>query len=268
MYRTGDYARLQASGVLIPVGRRDARGKIRGFRVDLQEVEAALRAQPGIDQAVALIEPHNRLVAYVVEDHTGAVTQKSLRRALAGLLPDYAVPARIFTVPSMPVLASGKVDRQALAAQSVADSRPGDESTSGEIDEHLLAIWERTLHYRGARLDDNFFEQGGDSLAAVALFLDIETELGVRLAPATLFDTANLGQLASLVREGGSGEEGGSAVLWRAGGSDQPPLFLVHTIAVHVPHLRKLVELLNQEIPVFALEPIRVTQAIGRQLNV
>jgi thioesterase domain-containing protein/acyl dehydratase len=99
------------------------------------------------------------------------------------------------------------------------------------------------------------------------LFLEIESSFGVRLPPSTLFTAGTLGGLARLIKNDSDNTEPAAITRWQEGGK-LPPLFLVHTIDVHVPHLKKLVETLDPELPVFALEPIRNTDAIGREFNV
>jgi amino acid adenylation domain-containing protein len=121
VYRTGDFAFIDSQGLLVPTGRHDYRVKIRGFRVDLLEVEAALLCDPLIRQAVALAYPPNRLLAYAVPMNNKPLDTSSVRKRLGVLLPEYAVPAKITSVAALPLLASGKLDRQALALLPALD---------------------------------------------------------------------------------------------------------------------------------------------------
>jgi len=269
VFRTGDFVRLGADGSLVPVGRRDHRVKVRGFRVDLQEIETELTHDPGIEQAVVQVEDSTRLIAYVMpaagEHPRPAEVQDRLRKTL----PDHAVPAQVVVVDRIPVTANGKVDREALAR--LRDRKPEatrkEAAMADETETRLLQIWEQSLAYKGAGLKDDFFENGGDSITAVSLFLEIEDHFGIRLPPSTLMSAGTLGGLAALIRERSVSNEPSPVLVLRKEGH-LPPLFIVHAISAHLPHFKELVKLLDPELPVFALEPIHNTEVTSRQPDI
>jgi aspartate racemase len=269
VYRTGDFVRVEPDGSLIPVGRRDHRVKIRGFRVDLLEVEIELAKDPRVEQAVVLTESSNKLVAYVTPATEEISSQMEIQNRLRKILPDYAVPGQIIVVDRIPMTASGKVDRKALTERQDCDT--SDSAKKPEAMDHteadLLQIWEDMLGYNYASLDDDFFEKGGDSLTAVSLFLEIENRFGVRLPPSTLFSAGTVRGLAPIVRSSTKPQPTHSVLELRKKGN-LPPLFLVHAIWAHIPHFRNLVELLDPELAVYALEPIRNSDALGREPDV
>ncbi|GAA2398793.1 hypothetical protein GCM10010420_26300 [Streptomyces glaucosporus] len=171
MYRTGDQVVLQADGQLMFVGRRDHQVKIRGQRVELGEVEAALRALPGIaDAAAAAVEDpagHRRLVGYVVaETGAGPVDTGAVRDRLARVLPEHMVPAVLTGLPALPLTAHGKVDRKALPAPRFAADDGGRAPRTRE-EEILCRVLAEVLGLPAVGADDSFFALGGDSISAI-----------------------------------------------------------------------------------------------------
>ncbi len=195
LYRTGDLVRWNAQGQLEYLGRLDHQVKIRGLRIELGEVEAALQAQPGIHEAVVVAQrgavgantaeviddaanganganaASARLVAYVSTRQP--IDTSKLRQALLQSLPDYMVPQVIVVMDALPLNANGKVDRQALPAVEAHAGGPngeGPQATSeppqGEIEQALATIWAQVLGLQSERIGrhDNFFDIGGHSL--------------------------------------------------------------------------------------------------------
>jgi amino acid adenylation domain-containing protein len=269
VYRTGDFVHMDADGSLIPVGRRDHRVKIRGFRVDLQEIETELLIEPSIKQVIVLVEASTRLVAYVVPTPHEQLVPEDLLNGLRDKLLPHSVPSQIVIVDQFPISPNGKVDRVVLAQQRAQESSvPADVLPAlDQTEQKLLKIWEKSLAYRGASINDDFFENGGDSLTAVSLFLDIEQHFGIRLPPSTLLTVGTVGSLAATIRSTPRITQTQSVLELRKGGS-LPPLFLVHAIWEHIPHFKELVKLLDPELPVYALEPIRNTEVAGPDLDV
>jgi len=176
LYRTGDLARIDADGCVQCLGRTDDQVKIRGFRVELGEIEAALCLQPGVGTAAVLLrqdEGIERLVAYLVADSVVLPTPGNLRSALAESLPPYMVPVHLETLPEMPRLTSGKIDRKALrvrplefAAGLGADSDEPDTPAEEILFAELAKLFPGQAIRRAA---DFFADLGGHSLFAARL---------------------------------------------------------------------------------------------------
>lgn len=179
LYRTGDLALIQADGQVQCLGRADDQIKIRGFRVELGEIEAALCEQPGIGTAAVLVRQINdidQLVAWVVpeqtEDNAAAPTAAILRDALKARLPAYMVPARFEFVDSVPRLLSGKIDRKALKAIELAPAADNAESDEpqNEAETALFAALKQLFPGEALKRDADFFaDMGGHSLFAARL---------------------------------------------------------------------------------------------------
>jgi amino acid adenylation domain-containing protein len=208
MYRTGDLARFRPDGTIEFLGRRDHQVKVRGFRIELAEVEAALARCPGVcDGIVGTREDtpgDKRLVAYVTVA-PGGPGSAELRAALRQELPDYMVPSSFFFLDEMPLNPNGKVDRRALARlapEPPAERTTGGASASDPVEELLAAIWAEVLHRDEVGREEDFFLIGGHSLLATQVISRVREAFRVELPLQRLFDTPTVKGLAEAVREG------------------------------------------------------------------
>ena len=195
LYRTGDRARWRRDGSLEFLGRVDAQVKIRGFRVEPGEVEAQLRRVAGVREA-AVIARGGRLVAYVTGD---AVPETDvLRASLAGVLPDYMVPAAFVPMAALPLTPNGKLDRRALPAFDVEAVTAGSYAAPvGEVETQMAALWAGALGLERVGRHDNFFELGGHSLLAVGL-VEKMRQAGLPGDVRALFTTPTIAGLSGL----------------------------------------------------------------------
>lgn len=203
LYCTGDLARRLPDGEIEFLGRADGQVKVRGYRIETGEIEAALIALAGVRQAVvvALEEPGPtggpRLVAYV----TGEVTVDALRSSLRDRLPDYMVPAAFVILPALPLTPNGKVDRRALPTP---ERQPREESylaPQTPVEEVLAGIWADLLRRERIGVNDDFFDLGGHSLLGVQVLVRVREIFAVELPLRTLFQAPTLGELAAVVLE-------------------------------------------------------------------
>jgi amino acid adenylation domain-containing protein len=203
MYRTGDIARFREDGRIEFLGRADNQVKVRGFRIELGEIEAALRQHPGVRDAAVLAETGtaSRLIAYWTPAQAkDTATIENLRGFLKIRLPDYMIPAVWVRLESMPLTASGKLNRRALP-QPDAD-RPGLQckyaAPQTETERTLAEIWAGALGIERAGIHDNFFELGGDSLMSIRV-VSAAAERGLRISLQQLFRNQTIAELASVV---------------------------------------------------------------------
>jgi amino acid adenylation domain-containing protein len=176
LYRTGDRARWNADGELEFLGRRDHQVKLRGFRIELAEVENALLVHPAVTEAIVELRrpvdsgasagTEGELLAW----YTGAIQPAALREHLLARLPGYMIPARIEPLAEMPRTAGGKIDRGALARRAVLSPEPvsGGQVLSG-LEARIVPVWAEVLGRRSVGGDEDFFALGGHSLLAVQL---------------------------------------------------------------------------------------------------
>lgn len=205
LYKTGDLARYLPTGDIEFLGRLDQQVKVRGFRVELGEVEAALRKHPHVQEALVLVREDvtggKSLVAYVVPKDEFVLTSSNLRLFMQEQLPDYMVPAAFVLLETLPLTPSGKVDRHALPAPE--HTRPelaeGYIAPSLLVHQQLTKIWEDLLEVRPIGIRDNFFELGGHSLLAVRLIDRIEQVWGKKVAASTLLAGPTIEQLSDML---------------------------------------------------------------------
>ncbi|KAA2257273.1 amino acid adenylation domain-containing protein [Solihabitans fulvus] len=206
MYRTGDLVRWTVDGVLEFVGRADEQVKIRGFRVEPGEIEAALRGEPGVGDAVVVArdvqDAPKRLVAYVVPQPGGPVPEPAaLRAALARTLPGYLVPSAIVVLDRFPLSPNGKLDRSALPTPP-ATAAGGQYVAPGTDTERVLAsIWADALDADRVGVEDSFFDLGGDSVRSLHIASRIKAIFDIVLTPRDVLITRTVAGLAELVEE-------------------------------------------------------------------
>ncbi|WP_158628734.1 non-ribosomal peptide synthetase [Dyella choica] len=203
MYRTGDRVRWREDGQLIYVGRTDHQVKIRGHRVELGEIEAVLATQPGVRQAAVIVredQPGQRqLVAYAVAAQGAALDASTLRRALAGTMPEYMVPAAVILLDALPLTINGKLDQRALPAPVFQPASGGVPATPEEY--ALAGLFAEVLGLQRVGTQDSFFDLGGHSLLATRLISRIRSSLQVELSIRTLFEAPTVAELALRLRE-------------------------------------------------------------------
>jgi amino acid adenylation domain-containing protein len=239
LYRTGDLVRRRPDGQVEFFGREDNQVKVRGFRVEPGEVEAALVGHPGVRE-VAVVAPtdrtgNRRLVAYVVAD--AGTGEAELRAYAAARLPSYMVPSAFADLESLPVTPNGKVDRAALADRAAPGetrierlTEPGAAPVAAQtpIEKVVAGIWVGVLGVEAAGPEDDFFASGGHSLLAMKLIHDVNETLGVELTVRALLVEPTLGALVQQVERAREQTSVGRSLLvpMRSNG-DLPPLFLV-----------------------------------------
>ncbi len=199
-YRTGDVGRLVDGGALELRGREDDQVKLRGHRIELAEVEAALLRHAEVAEAAVVLSragAEERLVAFAVSRAGAAPQPKALLAHLGVKLPAYMVPSAVVLLPALPVTAHGKVDRRALAAAPSAPPEPV-EPGGPRLELLVRRLWRRVLG-EGAG-EDEFFSEGGSSLSAARLIHLLEQQLGVRLPFSVFVAQASLAQLTEAVQ--------------------------------------------------------------------
>ena len=215
LYRTGDQVRWLADGTLEFVGRLDQQVKVRGFRVELGEIEVTLGEQEKVREAVVIAREDSagekRLVAYVVP-HTEVQSMQQeraqlisrLRVHLEQKLPDYMIPASFVLLDALPLTSNGKVDRRALPVPDEArPEQAGDfVAPSTPIEELLSRLWAELLRVESVGVRDDFFTLGGHSLLATRLVSRVRESFGVELPVRSLFEAPTVRDLAGHIEAG------------------------------------------------------------------
>jgi amino acid adenylation domain-containing protein/non-ribosomal peptide synthase protein (TIGR01720 family) len=206
MYRTGDRVRWREDGQIEFLGRTDQQVKLRGYRIELTEIEAALLGCSGVGQAAVIVredrKAEKRLVAYVVPATGHSLNTAELRDSLAHTLPNYMVPAFVTVLSSLPLNSNGKLDRKALPAPEFMEGGSG-RMPRTHAEEVLCSLMMQVLGVPGATPDDNFFALGGDSILAFQL-VSRARQAGVIVSLRDVFEQPTIEALAEVSRSQGS----------------------------------------------------------------
>ena len=203
LYKTGDLARRRGDGAVEFLGRIDFQVKLRGFRVELGEIEAVLNSFEGVKQSVVVAQERDgemRLVAYLVWQDEPA-SRSELNRFLETKLPDYMVPAVFVTLPELPLSPNGKVDRKRLPEPT--RQRPDLEQAyappRNDLERFLTGLWTETLDLEHVGIYDKFFELGGSSLQAAQFVNRLQKELGEFIYIVTIFEAPSVSEYAAML---------------------------------------------------------------------
>lgn len=261
MYKTGDLCRWLPDGRLEFAGRLDFQIKLRGYRIEAGDIEAALVEHPSVRQAVAVLreaEGIPRLVAYVVpivaDEHPSAV---ELREHLADKLPEYMIPSAFVVMNELPLTPNYKIDRKALPMPEEYHNATltGYVAPRDQLEREIAEIWQSILHVTQVGIHDSFFELGGDSLSALVAVNEMKAKTGYPIPVALLFQHQTVEALCEVLR-GEVRPPSSIVVPMQAGDEDRPPLFLVHTQAGGVMEYGHLVALLDRRETIYGIQAI------------
>ncbi|MEM7801348.1 MAG: AMP-binding protein, partial [Chloroflexota bacterium] len=277
IYRSGDLGRWLPEGQLEYLGRADHQVKVRGFRIELAEVEAAFRGHPDVLDIVVVLKEMKHdscLAAYVIPETESAIDASALQNLGRERLPDYMVPDIFHFLEAFPLTPNGKINRLALPEPDLTlegqTSRLEFMAPRTETERDILAIWTSLFDYQQISIRDNFFDVGGHSLLAIRLFYQIHERFGVNLSISTLFAAPTIETLASEIdglldrSETALAADRPEATLtqqptWsplvqiQAGNGDRP-FFCIHGGGGNVVNFYPLAQLLGEEQTFYGLQ--------------
>ncbi|MDF5712385.1 MAG: amino acid adenylation domain-containing protein, partial [Rhizonema sp. NSF051] len=207
LYKTGDLARYLPNGEIEYIGRIDFQVKVRGFRIEVGEIEAHLSQHPAVRETVVIVRSDSadsqRIVAYIVPQKDQTLTITELRDFLKSKLPNYMVPAAFMILAALPLTPNGKVDRKALAAPDTA--RPKLDAVyqppQSKTEKTIASIWLEVLHIKDVGIHDNFFELGGHSLLLVQVYSKLHEIFESNLSVLDLFKYPTISSLAGYLNQ-------------------------------------------------------------------
>ncbi|MFE4698086.1 amino acid adenylation domain-containing protein [Streptomyces sp. NPDC056738] len=252
LYRTGDRARWTSDGRLLHHGRLDNQVKLRGYRIELSEVEAVLGAVDGVSAAVVVVRD-DRLVAYLVAEPGTELRTADVKSAASVSLPPYMVPGIVMVLDELPLTANKKIDRNRLP-EPVVTPGAGFEQPRDATEIVLARMWTEILGISQVGIHDNFFDVGGHSLLAVRLSAAIRTEWDVDVPISDMLRQGTIAELAAIVRSGGQGTSRTPVVTLREGTAGERPVFLFHPFGGTVFCYVELTHHLPPGRPVLAIE--------------
>ena len=269
LYRTGDRARRRRDGGLEYCGRADQQIKVRGFRIEPGEIEAALRRHPGVAEAVVIVRTDGpgdsmpeqapaqtskepcQLVGYVVAAAGEKPEAAVLRQYLSEQLPDYMVPAAIVLLQALPLTVNNKLDRKALPAPEFVRSNHRSPRTPQEM--LVASAFAAVLGLERVGLDDSFFELGGHSLLITRLTASIRATTGMEIGIRTLFEAPTVAQLVERL-DGGHSTAPNTVMLPIQTRGTQRPLFCIHPAYGYCWSYVHFVRHLGPDYPIYGLQ--------------
>ena len=277
LYRSGDLGRYLSDGNIEFLGRLDNQVKVRGFRIELAEIETILSQYPGVQKTVVItkedVPGDKQLNAYLVPKQGETLGSEQLLSFLQPKLPEHLLPSAFVIVDFLPLNANGQVDRKALSALNPTNSKIEKTFATAEnpLQLQLTEIWENILGIHPIGITDNFFDLGGHSLLAVRLFSYIEKIAGKNLPLSILLQAPTIEQLANIVEQERCSKPGiaatpradvksetsipwSSLVAIQPNGS-KPPFFCVHGLGGEVLRFRELALHLGSDQPFYGLQP-------------
>jgi thioesterase domain-containing protein/aryl carrier-like protein len=268
LYKTGDLAYLNEEGLVVYAGRTDQQVKVRGYRIELEEIEAALRTHEHVREAVVIAREdgagEKRLVAYIVGRQPGKPGSEDIKRYIRATLPEYMVPVTIVLLHELPLTRNGKVDRQRLLSlhKTTQDKLVIAEEQSqktlyveprDKLEVQLQHIWEELLDVQPLSVTDNFFQLGGHSILAVRMIARIQKEVGQNVAMGTLFQYPTISELAVIIRKNDYSEIDSTLVPLQPQGS-KPPFFCIHPSGGTVFRYANLARYIGNDQPFYGLQ--------------
>ena len=207
IYVTGDLGRMRPDGCLEYVGRKDSQVKIRGIRIELQEIEAQLSNHPAVRQSVVKIAKgengDDRLIAYLAPIQFEILRVRELRHHLREVFPDYMIPSVFVFLDFLPLTPNGKVDRRALP--DPGNARPNLSSLyappATTTEDQLTSIWSKVLSVNEVGIHDNFFDLGGHSLAASRVISRVIQTFKLELPVKALFEAPTVAEMAAIISQ-------------------------------------------------------------------
>lgn len=260
LYRTGDLAAYSLNGNIEYKGRTDYQIKIRGFRVELGEIEAVISSHPIIRDCVVLytemVTGMGHLAAYLVTNQNDNIEIKELQEYIRQFLPYYMVPTSWTILDNMPLTSSGKADRKQLPAPDFMLNIQGEYVPARDILEwKLVRIWEEILHVKPIGVRNTFVELGGHSLLAVRLMTLIKKKLFKQVTLPLLMKNDTVEKMASVLRKEYECDTESSIVKIQSGKSTSTlPLFLIHPVGGNIFCYKSLIESLGDNFTIYGIQ--------------
>ena len=260
LYKTGDFGRYNQDGDIEFLGRVDDQIKIRGYRIELDEIENVILSHHQVQEVTVLIGEDEvnikskRLVAFVRT--SDKFDEKMMKQELRANLPDYMIPSVFITVKDFPLLPNGKIDKLALLAIErpiVRKNIEGDDLPSNELEQNLVKIWQEVLELSFVGVNDNFFEIGGDSILSIQM-LSKAREQKILLSPNQIFEYQTIRELSTYVIENVDVKDKWNYLVPFRTEGYKKPLFCLHAGGGHVFFYQGLVDHIDPERPLYALQ--------------
>jgi len=240
LYRTGDLAHWRRDGTIEYVGRIDNQVKMRGFRIELDEIAEVLRQHEQVTNAAVIMagdsSASNRLLAYVVSTIDAAELTDTLSAHLRERLPEFMVPSSYTAIPKVPLTANGKLDRRALPEPELAPVKEDIAQPETESERLLQTIWQGLLQTEAVGVNDDFFELGGHSILTIKLIKEIGDTTGRTLKISDVFENPTIRGLAKIMDGAQSNNAAPQTLIPVNTRGEELPLFILGKQGLELEH--------------------------------
>ena len=257
LYKTGDRGRYDQEGNIQFLGRIDEQVKIRGHRIELDEVEKAMRQSIANNKIVVLVEEKNtikRLIAFV--ETIEPLDALAIKATLKGMLPDFMIPSAIYPLAEMPLLPNGKIDKKSLLnidRSTLPSALVEHDLPKSETGEKLLKIWQQVLGLSTVSVNDNFFEIGGDSIQSIQMLAMARKE-GIILSPNQIFEYQTIKELEDFISKNKDQDEQWDYLVPFRKTGDLKPLFCLHAGGGNVFFYKGLLDYMDPNRPLYGIQ--------------
>ncbi len=258
LYKTGDLGRQYEDGTIEYIGRIDEQIKLRGFRIELSEIESVLMNLSEVKEAVAIVNGNGEnavLVAFLKMNDNIELNSEDIKSKIKSKLPDFMIPGLLLEIDEIPITSNGKVDRKKLPSINELTIKSSTEycEPQNETESRLHKIWSELLNLDRISIKDNFFELGGHSLLSIKLINIISKEYNIELPLITIFKNPTIEQLAKII---GNGQVENKSLIQLNNSNSNKKLFLVHPSGGSVHWYLSLAEDLSSEMKVYGLRDV------------
>ncbi|WP_432403808.1 amino acid adenylation domain-containing protein [Wukongibacter sp. M2B1] len=257
MYRTGDLARWLPDGNIEFLGRTDHQVKLRGYRIELEEIENAINVQDGIKESIVIVKGDNSknqyLCAYLVGEE---IDVQSIKSSLKKKLPSYMVPTAYMILDKIPLTPNGKIDRKTLGSIKEPERNRKRIPPRNLHDSIIAEIWSEVLKLDEIYIYDDFFEIGGNSITIIQVASRIKEELGVEISMADLMVYTTILELSEYIMGLDNNTGKGFKHVFKINkSSSEKNIFIVHGADADILYYRHLAKLLEDEYSVYGIQP-------------
>ena len=257
LYKTNDIVYWLPDGNINFVGRADFQVKIRGNRIELEEIESVINTYLGVRHSVVdvkIINEERYLIAYYISDNKNVISANQIKNFLQAQLPDYMIPVCVILLEQFPRTSSGKIDRKALPTPDIIYTRATYIPPCDRIEYILQAIWQDVLQFKNVSTHDNFFNIGGHSLLAVYLLARINKQFKRKYSLSWIFNLNTISKQAAAIRDSLIDEDLYIPIVNFNAQGNFPPLIFIHPGRGGSEAYLHLVTLLDPNIPFHVLE--------------
>ncbi|WP_210448412.1 non-ribosomal peptide synthetase [Pantoea ananatis] len=266
MYKSGDLARFNSAGEVEYLCRVDDQVKLRGFRVELEEIENALCDYPGVKKCIVLFSEKQHLVAYLLmQESEKKPTNEILNNWLAKKIPDYMIPSYYSFIESIPLNANGKVDKKSLPSFDFFESKEFFITPTTKEEIILSKLWCKILNIESVSINADFFELGGHSMLAVRLLNNIYDELGIDLPVRTIFENRTISAFSKFLEDKFESHGNFKIETCIQKGKDKTPLFFIHASQGDIGYVYNFKEVVSENVPIYGISALGFVE--GEPIN-